>query len=142
MEKTFSLRFMASSGTVIAHGALGILLFGNGVLHYLTGNWFALPEVLLAGINIFIVARLLTSPVLEIDNDNMRFLRNAVIPTKVVLLKDVIDIEKRKKSSFTIVLKSRKTIVLPIRWIKKSELESLHSALREIEHTALANAGA
>ena len=132
---------MASSITVIPYGILGILFFANAILHYLTGNWFAIPDVILAGINIFVVARLLTSPVFEIYDENVKFLRNAVIPAKVVLVKDIIDIERRKKSSYKIVLKNRKTITLPIRWIRKSELESFHSALRKIEGTALANAG-
>ena len=140
MEKSIGLKFMASTVTKISHGSLGILFFATAILHYLTGNWLAIPDLILAGINIFVVARLLTSPVLEIHEDNITFLRNAVIPAKVVFVKDIIDIEKRKKNSLTIVLKNRKTITLPIRWIKKSELESLNVALRKIEDTALANA--
>ena len=118
------------------------MFFANGVLHYLTGNWFVIPDLLLAGANIFVVARLLTSPVLEIGEDNIRFLGNAVTPTKVVKCEDILDIEKYKKSSFKIILKNRKEILLPGRWIKKSERDSMYSALRKIEDAALLNAGA
>jgi len=142
MKNDDQLRFMASYGTIITHGALGLLIFANGVLHYLTGNWFVIPDLLLAGANFFVVARLLTSPVLEINGANISFLRNAVTPTKVVKCADILDIEKYKKSSFKIILRNRKVIVLPGRWIKKSERESMLSALSKIEDAALLNPGA
>ena len=142
MENDTKLKFMASCGTIITHGALGLLFFSNGVLHHLTGNWFVIPDLLLASANFFVVARLLTSPVLEINGANIRFLRNAVTPTKVVKFEDILDIEKYKKSSFKIILRNRKAIVLPGRWIKKSERDSMLSALHKIEDAALLNPGA
>jgi hypothetical protein len=126
-------KFMASRIYISMWAICGFLFMLNGVMHFLTKNWFLVPfDMMITIAYAFVVFRLLNYPVIQFYDDHIEFIHILIFPNKNIPINDILDIEKNGAAKYKIVLRNNKSIRLPIKMIQKSDRDLVISELNKM----------